>query len=500
MSFRQLEHHAIGQETAELVRDRPDARVFIVGGAVRDALLGRPLKDVDLVVTGVALNELERRLRTIGSVDTVGKRFAVFKVTRPDRPTGQAGGQQFDVALPRTDASFGTGRYRDVAVRADPNLPIEEDLKRRDFTINAMAWNVSGRQLLDPFGGQTDLTNRIIRAVGQPAERFQEDATRILRAVRFAVQFDFTIKPSTAAAMQSKLSLLQDVNITPREVVAHELVRAFAADPVRAFDLWDGHGLFQTLIPEIVAMKGCAQPAEFHAEGDVFTHTRLALAALSDVSFAPTFPDVSVTPQLAITVLLHDTGKPSTQKTPTRDGVDRIRFDGHAEVGAKLTADIGQRLKLTSAGIDLELMLWSIQHHLDTHNLGAMKLSTVERIYLQPPDRGQLLQQLCWADGRASLNPEDVRNGKGFHQPEQFRHLQERIQEIQKRGYRQAQPTLLLDGHDIMRLLSIKGGQRVGQLLNELRDAQLQGIITTRRQAEDFIRQHLPDGSQGHAD
>lgn len=486
MSFRQLEHHAIGQETAELVRDRPDARVFLVGGAVRDALLGRPLKDVDLVVTGVALNELERRLRTIGSVDTVGKRFAVFKVTRPD-------GQQFDVALPRTDASFGTGRYRDVAVRADPNLPIEEDLKRRDFTINAMAWNVSGRQLLDPFGGQTDLTDRIIRAVGQPAERFQEDATRILRAVRFAVQFDFTIKPSTAAAMQSKLSLLQDVSVTPREVVAHELVRAYTADPIRAFDLWDEHGLFQTLIPEIVAMKGCAQPAEFHAEGDVFTHTRLALAALSDASFAQTFPDASVTPQLAITVLLHDTGKPPTQKTPTRDGVDRIRFDGHAEVGATLAADIGQRIKLASAGINLELMIWSIEHHLDTLNLKTMKLSTVEKTYLLPPERGQLLQQLCWADGRASLKPDEVRNGARFHEPKQFQQLQERIKEIQKKGYQQTRPTLLLDGHDVMKLLNIPSGPRIGQLLDELRDAQLQGAITTRRQAEDFIRKRHAD-------
>ncbi|MBI4090115.1 MAG: HD domain-containing protein, partial [Candidatus Kerfeldbacteria bacterium] len=410
MAFQQLEHHPVGQAAAELLRDLPNARVFVVGGAVRDVLLGRTVKDVDLVVAGVALDELARRLRTIGSVDAVGKRFAVLKVTRPD-------GQQFDVALPRTDASFGTGRYRDVAVRADPNLPIEEDLERRDFTVNALAWEVGRQRLLDPFGGQADLHKRLIRAVGDPVERFQEDATRILRAVRFAVQLDFAIEPSTAAAMRPKLSLLQDQKITPPEVVAHELVGAFAANPVRAFDLWDEHGLFQALIPEIVAMKGCAQPPEFHAEGDVWTHTRLVLAVLSDPSFAQTFPGSRVTPQLAVTVLLHDIGKPPTQKTPDRDAVDRIRFDGHAEVGAKLGADIGRRLKLTSAGLDLELMAWSIEHHLDTLNLDSMKLSTIEKTYLQPPERGQLLQQLCWADGRASLDPEEKTRGATFHAP-----------------------------------------------------------------------------------
>ncbi|MBI4426023.1 MAG: CCA tRNA nucleotidyltransferase [Candidatus Kerfeldbacteria bacterium] len=480
MPLTTLKQHPLVQTLASLFESMPRAEVFAVGGVVRNALLGRPFTDVDVIIRGLPIDQVEDVLKRLGRVDRVGKRFGVLKVWLAE-------GRELDVALPRTDQSFRTGRYRDVAITADPDLPIEADLARRDLTVNAIAWDIRKQRLVDPFGGQADLAQHLVRAVGDPRERFQEDATRILRAVRFAVQLNFTIEPVTADAMSEKLPLLNDQAITPREVIAHELTRAFVANPVRAFDLWDDHGLFQTLIPEVTAMKGCAQPAEFHAEGDVWTHTRLALMALTDPGFSQTFPKATLTPQLVVAVLLHDVGKPPTQKTPERDHVDRIRFDRHAPVGAQLADEIGQRLRLDAAGVDLDMIVWCIEHHLDILNLDSIKPSTLEQTYLRPV-RGPLLLQLTWADSRASLGPDAVNAGRQFKEPKRFAQLRRQLAELQAIGYEGQRVKTLLSGDDIMRLLGIAGGPRIGQLLQELRDAQLSGKVSTRAEAEAFVR------------
>lgn len=479
MTVTSLANHPIVKKLAQAL-DNQSAGVFVVGGSVRDALLGQPVKDLDLVVTRLPLDKLESQLRTLGPVDLVGKRFAVLKLVLNDAVV--------DVALPRTDASFGTGKYRDVEVRADPNLPIERDLERRDFTMNAMAWDVRKKRLIDPHGGQTDLKQKTIRCVGHPAQRFQEDATRMLRAVRFAVQLGFSLELKTGQAIKEKLPLLEDANVAPREVVAKELLRAFGADPVQTLDLLHELGIIAALIPELAAMRGCEQPPKFHAEGDVWTHTRIALEALKDPAFQQKF-DVQPSTQLVLAVLLHDIGKPPTQRTPERDGVDRIRFDNHAQVGASMTKDICQRLRLDSTGeLDCELLSWAILHHLDTLNLDSMKLSTIEKTFMLPPERGELLQQLCWADARASLDPDEVRRREKFHEPKKFRQLQDRIQEIKQRGYRKQRPALLLDGNDIMKLLKISSGPDVGRHLDALREAQLEGAVNTRGQAMAFLK------------
>lgn len=399
-----------------------------------------------------------------------------------------ASGEIVDIALPRTDASFGTGRYRDVEVRADPNLPIAEDLKRRDFTINAMAWDIQSGELIDPHQGQSDLQQKIIRCVGQPSARFQEDATRILRAVRLAAELGFTIEQQTADALRQKLALLSDESVTPREVVAEELVRGLAVAPTRMLDLLDEFGIVKTLLPELDAMHGCDQPPQYHSEGDVWMHTRLALIALTSELFMKTFK-TGPSPQLFIATLLHDVGKPPTQKTPKRDGTDRIRFDGHTAAGAAIARDISKRLKLASTGkVDPEQLVWLIEHHLDILNLSDMKSSTLERIYLAPAERGTLLQQLCWVDSRASLDPEDVKRGEQFHVSRRFPKLQERLAELRARGFKNNRPAPLLNGRDIMKLLNIKSGPAIGQIIDELRNAQLEGRISTRDKALKFVR------------
>ncbi len=481
MPLTQLAEHPVSQLIADAFAETPAVRVFVVGGAVRDALLDRPLKDLDLVVAGVPLPELESILGRLGRVDVVGKHFAVLKVAFAD-------GASIDVALPRTDAPLGTGGYRDVTVAADPNLPIEADLARRDFTVNAMAWEIRSRTLIDPFGGQTDLAGHLIRSVGDAHARFREDATRMVRAIRIAAELFFQLEPTTRDAIRASLALLEDVAVTPREVLARELVRALVAAPVRTLDLLDETGILTILLPEIVAMKGCAQPPEYHAEGDVWQHTRLALESLTDESFAATF-NVRPSAQLVVTVLLHDIGKPPTQIHPAPGSGDRIRFNEHAPVGAKVARAICDRLRLTSAGIDGGMLTWAIEHHLDLLNLETMRATTVERTFLHPPERGLLLQQLSWADARASLDPDEAAAGAEFHEPQRFRRLQERLVVITSAGFTRGRPTPLLSGNDIQRELGFPPGPKIGEAIEELREAQLAGTVSTQADAVAFLRE-----------
>ena len=460
-----------------------NADVYVVGGAIRDAFLDRPIKDVDMVIAGMPLPEVEMLLGKVGSVNVIGKRFAVIRVTLPDRT-------RIDIALPRIDASFGTGRYRDVEVRADPNLPIEEDLSRRDFTINAMAWNIATHQLIDPYDGRDDLKRRVIRCVGNPVERFQEDATRMLRAVRFSVQLGFTIEPDTLEGIRDRLQLLNDEFVTPREVIAQELVAGFASAPAQLLVLLHETGITRTLMPELEALRGCEQPAEFHSEGDVWTHTHLALEALEDASFKKQFG----APASALTVfavLLHDIGKPMSMTVTGKGDAQKIRFNGHTPRGADLAEKICVRLKLASTGaIDCPLLVWLIEHHHDILNIGSMRPSTIERTFLAPDGRGELLQQLVWADARASLRPEEARKKRRFHEVEGFVELQKRITEIKKRGYRDQTPTPFLTGAEIMGLLNVGSSKSVGDCIEALRDAQLEGSVTTRDEAMQFVKTH----------
>ncbi len=480
MNINELKNHDGIARVAECLADS-SASVYVVGGAIRDAFLDRPIDDVDLVIGGMPLLDVEKRLRRIGAVDVIGKRFAVIRLTLSDRT-------HVDISLPRTDASYGTGRYRDVKVRADPNLPIEHDLARRDFTMNAMAWNVATRELIDPFDGKRDISRRVVRAVGSPVERFQEDATRMLRAARFSATLGFSVEEGTSAGIRAKLALILDEFVTPREVVAQELIAGFSEAPVAMFETLDALGITVALMPEIAAMKGCPQPEEYHAEGDVWTHTRLALASLADRSFNDTF-DAVPSPQLIIATLLHDIGKPPTLRLPAETG-DHIRFDRHAPEGARIASDLCSRLKLASTGvIDCPRLVWLIEHHLDILNLDTMRPATIERIFLAPDGLGLLLQQLTWADSRASLDPDEKQRGKQFHLVRRFGVLQTRLNEIQRRGYADAKPASLLDGEEIMNALSLPPGPLVGEILDSVRDAQLDGRVTNREDALRYIQE-----------
>lgn len=244
-----FEGHPIADILKRWSEELPGSRWHVVGGAVRDALLGRETGDIDILVAGIEPVALARFLEERGSVDFVGRTFGVFKFTPKD------GSASLDIALPRREKPAGTGGYRDVTTHADPHMPLEEDLARRDFTINAMAWEATSGRLIDPYGGQEDLAKKIIRAVGDATTRFQEDYTRMLRALRFAVQLDFGVESQTWDALRASMTHVNETRhgqrLVPYELVSRELVKSLEAAPIRASELWTDAGAVEALLPAL---------------------------------------------------------------------------------------------------------------------------------------------------------------------------------------------------------------------------------------------------------
>ncbi|MDO8462680.1 MAG: HDIG domain-containing protein [bacterium] len=485
----------------ELAEAFPESEAFVVGGIVRDAALERTAKDYDFIVRGIPPAALETFLALRGTVNLVGRNFGVFKF----RPMGWPEDyEDMDIALPRTEHAEGTGGYRDVAVQSDPHLPIEADLARRDFTINAMAWDVRNAVLVDPFDGRADLRARRIRAVGNAHERFTEDRSRMLRALRFAAQLGFTIDPATHDAIVARMAsineqravgqahaqtmLLTDTEyVTPRETVARELIKSFAADPVRSLDLWDASGAIAQLLPELLTMKGCEQPKIYHHEGDVWEHTRLALAQLATEPYRAAFGSAHPSALVIFGTLLHDIGKPATKRTPEEHGTDRIRFDGHDTVGGRMTRAIASRLTLSAAfgaddplHVDRDDLVWIVDHHLLLVNdPTAFKPATIERYFFRNRIRGDALQRVSFADGAATRSDTHP-DGTLAH----FHSVRERIAElaplIEARQERSRMRDIV-NGDEIMRRFSLTPGPQLGALIERLREHRLNVLAAEQR-------------------
>lgn len=470
----------------ELLADFPGSEVYLVGGAVRDAAQGAgKQKDFDFVVRGVPAENLEKFLSERGEVVLVGRNFGVYKFM----PAGFKLEEAIDVALPRTEHSFGAGGgYRDFKVQSDSAMAVEEDLARRDFTVNAMALDLNNGKLIDPFHGLEDLEAKVLRAVGEPEERFKEDYSRMLRALRFATQFGFEIEGKTFMAIQDMMKHINDERVragkkervVPYETVAKELLKAFWRNPVRALDLYERSGALYELMPEIFSLRGCPQPPNFHSEGDVWTHTRMALAVLNSEKFKKQFGEEKPSAEVVIAVLFHDLGKPLTIKTPERDGTDRIRFDGHDTAGAEAAEEICRRLKLDSLPensairVEPKRVGQMIGKHmlLLQGNIEEMKPSTIEKYFFNPNFPGEGLLQLTFTDALATI-PE-----VGDPDLENFYAMQKRIEglrELVKEKNRLPKP--ILSGDDIMKYFKLKPGKRIGELITVLREAQLSGQV-----------------------
>ncbi|MBI3998587.1 MAG: CCA tRNA nucleotidyltransferase, partial [Armatimonadetes bacterium] len=328
-----------------------------------------------------------------------------------------------------------------------------------DFTVNALLYDPVDDVVLDFVGGRADLEARLIRTVGDPAERFAEDRLRLLRAVRFAAEMEFVIEPATLAALAALAPTIRGVSA---ERVRDELLRLLVA-PGRAegLRLMETTGLLAAVLPEVAAMAGVPQPPEFHPEGDVLTHTVLALQHLD-----------RPTPILALATLLHDVGKP-----PTLSVADRIRFNGHAGAGALLAEAISQRLRLSAA--ETRAVTTLVRDHLRVRDLPKMRPGRARR-FLRREDIGDLLE-LHRVDCQASHGDLSI-----------YRWVQTALDDLAAAG---ARPMRLLTGDDLIAMGYAQGPQ-FAVILDAVADAQEEGQITTPEEARAFVRATFPEG--GH--
>ncbi|HEY0794557.1 MAG TPA: CCA tRNA nucleotidyltransferase [Acidisarcina sp.] len=419
---------------------------WFAGGCVRDLLLGRVPDDFDVATSALPEVVLEMFERTFA----VGAHFGVVLVA------SDVGEREIvtEVATFRSDGAYSDGRRPD-SVRFSTSA--EEDVARRDFTINGMLLDplLGGRGTVDAtsldaavvdfVGGRADLAAGVVRAIGDPAVRFQEDKLRMLRAVRFAARFDFEIEAGTASAIRAQAAGISQVS---NERVRDELTRMLTEGRARrAFELLDANGLLAEVLPEIARMKGVEQPAEFHPEGDVWTHTLMLLEKLQ----------AGVPATLAWGALLHDVGKPPT----FRRAPDRIRFDGHVEVGVRMAEAICHRLRFSSD--DTAQILSLIENHMRFGDVMRMKESTLKRFFRLPSFEQHL-----------ALHRMDVLSSFGDLTLYDF--ARQRYETMPAEHVR---PALLVTGKDL-----IEAGYRPGPgfkaMLAAVEDAQLEGRVHSK--------------------
>ncbi|MFH1171251.1 MAG: HD domain-containing protein [bacterium] len=486
-TFPQHKHLTSAQRTflTRLSRRCSKGKLYLVGGTVRDLLLQKTVTDIDVVVTGIPLRTMRTIAKPLGSVHEIGARFGILRVT-PKR-----GDFHVDIAIPRTEQGKRTGGYRDFSFSPDHRLPIEDDLSRRDCTVNAIAVAWPSGEVVDPFHGRRDLQRRILRMVGDPIERFCEDYSRLLRLVRFSVTLGFSIDPRTATAARKLMKHINDRRnnrfIVPREVIAEQLVRTFAVHPLRAFDACNRFDVFRILLPEVAALRGCKQPERFHSEGDAFAHTRRALANLSGTAFRRIFHE-SPTPSVIFSVLLHDIGKGETRRVVREHGRSAVHFWGHATKSAEKARTIAERLRLSSYNglVETDDMVWLIRHHLivTINDVRVFRASTLAHYF--SGERGRKLLECVWADQSASLHSSKKPALEGF------RATQRRLRSLFGTSDGLVKPPRpILTGSDLLREFPLEEGARVGEILRALREEQLSGRVRTKMQARTFVRMYL---------
>jgi poly(A) polymerase len=425
-------------------------KAYFAGGCVRDRILGADPKDYDIATD--ARPEVVQKL--FDETIAVGARFGVIVVL--------VAGDQFEVATFRADAPYIDGR-RPSAVHFGT---IEEDARRRDFTIGGMFLDPLNDRVIDLVGGMSDLRAGLIRAIGDPYERFDEDRLRILRAVRFAARLDFAIDPATWTAIKRTAASITTI---AAERIGAELVMIMTEGGApRGLDQMLESGLMQVLLPEVVAMVGCAQPENFHPEGDVYVHTRLAVSML----------DAGCSETLAFGVLLHDVAKP-----PCRAVTDgKTTFYGHTERGGEMAAEIMRRLKRSR--FVQERVAYLVRDHLRLCMAPRMRPATLKRMLVE--DGFDELLELARMDALASSSY------LGFY------HFCRRA--IARFSAEEIRPPRLISGDDLI-LMGLEPGPQFKGILREIEDLQLDGALGTREQALEHVRKHHvpPEQSSGNA-
>ena len=430
-------------------------QAYLVGGCVRDLILGRQPGDYDVATDATP----EQVMRIFPETYAVGAQFGVVlipveSVSSREIATAHNAGKAIEVATFRCDIGYADGRHPDhVRYSKDPR----EDVQRRDFTINGLLLDPIKNEVLDFVGGRHDLKAGIIRTIGEPQLRFTEDKLRMLRAVRFAARFHYQIDDATFHAIRNMAAQIHQVS---HERVRDELTKMLIEGRARrAFELLDESGLLHEVLPEIERMKGVEQPPQFHPEGDVWIHTLLLLEKLP----------AGVSSTLAWGALLHDVGKPPT----FRVAPDRIRFDGHVEVGVRMAEEICRRLRFSNE--DTAQILSLVANHMRFGDVQRMKESTLKRFLRLPRFEEQL-----------ELHRIDCQSSHGELANYEF--VREKLQATPREEFR---PAPLLTGSDLIEA-GYKPGPQFKEMLSAIEDGQLEGTLRSKDQALDFVRTHFP--------
>jgi poly(A) polymerase len=416
----------------------------IAGGAVRDMLLGITPQDYD-----VATDCLPEQVETLfPKTISVGKSFGVIVVVMD--------GYEIEVATFRQDGNYSDSRRPDSVTFSS----IEEDAKRRDITINGMFYDPVEDKIIDYVGGQKDLKNKIIRMIGDPDKRIEEDKLRLLRVVRFSTKLDFSIDLDTFKAVKTHA---HEITVVSAERIAEELIKILrTSNPRKAINLLFNTGLIDYILPEVKIMEGCEQPRDFHLEGDVKEHTILALEHLDRLSKEM---NIVISDELRMSTLLHDVGKPPTQVFAS----DRIRFNGHDAVGKGIARKIMERLKFsndfTTRVVDL------VGGHMKFMCVKEMKTSTLKRFMTIPYFEEHML-----------LHRVDCLSSHGGLEAIEF--IEEKLRNFKPEEIR---PSRIISGKDLIEM-GLVPGELFKTIIENVKERQLEGTILDRDSALEYVK------------
>jgi len=448
MRATNIEQSPMEKKAREIVARLREHRsvAYFAGGCVRDLVRGEAPKDIDIATDA----RPEKVQKIFPRTYAVGAHFGVIVVLEDNF--------QFEVATFRSDGAYLDGRHPTEVHFSSP----QEDAARRDFTINGMFFDPIATEVIDFVGGRADLEARIIRAIGDPGQRFTEDRLRMLRAVRFATVLGFEIEPRTWEALRQNSARINEISA---ERIREELVRIFLSpNRTRGWDLLDESGLLRAILPEIEAMKGCKQPEQFHPEGDVFQHTRLMLKLLPEKVSVP----------LVFSVLFHDIGKPPTASV---DENGRIRFNGHDRVGAEMAEEIMQRLRFSRAEIDATVEM--VRQHMVFKDVPRMRIAKLKRFMARPTFEDELeLHRIDCASSHRMMENYDFL----LRKREEF-------------ANEPIIPPPLVRGDDLI-ALGLEPGPKFGEILEAVETRQLEGALRTREEALDWVKREYSLGQK----
>ena len=432
----------------ELVSELRDSghKAYCVGGCARDTIIGVEPKEYDITTSATPEQVSEIFPHTV----PIGVSFGVILVI--------IGKHQFEVATFRKDQNYSDGRHPDKVIYSSLE---QEDVLRRDFTINGMLYDPISEEVIDYVGGIDDIENKIVKTIGDPYERFNEDKLRMMRAIRFSSRYNFMLDPKTLAAI---LELAPDIKQVSSERIRDEILKIITQNnPGQGITMLSESGLLKYILPDVEIMHGVEQPPEFHPEGDVFVHTCLVLEKLFENQ------EGIVSPELAMGALLHDVGKP-----PTFTVSDRIRFNGHDRLGADMSKRICKDLKFSNKQIEIIYAL--IKEHLKFKDVFNMKKSTLKRFIGIPHFEEHMALHL--ADCQAS---------HGMTKAYDF--IMEKFDEFEDE---EIKPAPLISGKELIEM-GYKPSPLFTEILNFVEEAQLEGNINSSDEARQLVSDNYPN-------